>query len=340
MRVLWILIVLSTSAMAREPLRLVSWQPSPRHVWFLLPARPGETGQEAVSRYLTATGQDAELQVLYKDYPPHLGAGLTQPYAPQDQRPRIVLMANSAKDMGPYPRRLLNNKALFTQSRRDVGVSLLPVVADAGLSDEERIYFYELLMRQFVGIGGLGGADIDPSFYQGDPALSIHYNRARDAASLPMVRYLIKNGAEQGKFFVFGYCRGMQELAVAIGCPLLQNVEPQSVHRNGYHPIEVASSSFIGEQTNGQTANVYSLHRQSILIPDSHCIVRATAQHGGINEVCESGNGLVQGFQSHPELMALRGDPLGQRVLDGLAKKMWQLYDKRQGCELLLSLGL
>ena len=134
-------------------------------------------------------------------------------------------------------------------------------------------------------------------------------NPARDATTLPLIRAAIARGLP-----VLAICRGIQELNVAMGGSLLQNVHDipgRRDHRgNGEGSIEkaygpkhtVAVTGALARIVGADTIMVNSLHSQAIDRPGDGLIVEARAEDGTIEAVsAPNAPGFVLGLQWHPE---------------------------------------
>jgi putative glutamine amidotransferase len=153
-------------------------------------------------------------------------------------------------------------------------------------------------------------SNVHPSHYGIPESLTPdRHDPARDATTLPLIRAAIERGLP-----VLAICRGMQELNVALGGTLLQNVhdiEGRRDHRgNGNGSIEaaygpkhtVALSGALARIIGAREVIVNSLHGQAIDQPGSGLAVDAIAEDGTIEAVsAPNAPGFVLGLQWHPE---------------------------------------
>jgi putative glutamine amidotransferase len=154
------------------------------------------------------------------------------------------------------------------------------------------------------------GSNVHPSNYGiGESLTPDRHDPARDATTLPLIRAAVARGMP-----VLAICRGIQELNVALGGTLLQNVhdiEGRSDHRaKGEGSVERAygpkhSVSLMGALariTGADAMMVNSLHSQAIDRPGGGLVVDAIAEDGTIEAVsAPHAPGFVLGLQWHPE---------------------------------------
>ncbi len=144
------------------------------------------------------------------------------------------------------------------------------------------------------------GADFDatPDFH--DPA--------RDATTLPLIRAAIERGIP-----IFGICRGMQELNVALGGTLFQEVHKipgRMDHRSGEElgdqrfrlQHDVTLSGSLARIIGAETIMVNSLHGQGVDQLAKGLVVEAVAPDGTIEAVrVEGAKNFALAVQWHPE---------------------------------------
>ena len=124
------------------------------------------------------------------------------------------------------------------------------------------------------GIDGLllsGGSDLDPGYYGEEcaPELGVTIPE-RDAFEMALVRLALERGMP-----IFGICRGMQVLNVALGGTLYQDLPSQlgkdilnhwqeTPKWHPAHEIEILHGTHLAEITGCQNAGVNSYHHQGI----------------------------------------------------------------------------
>jgi putative glutamine amidotransferase len=155
------------------------------------------------------------------------------------------------------------------------------------------------------------GSNVHPSHYGVAESLTPDkHDPARDATTLPLIRAAIARGLP-----VLAICRGIQELNVALGGSLLQNVHDipgRRDHRgNGdgsmekaYGPKHIVSvTGALARIVGADRIMVNSVHSQAIDRPGNGLDVEATADEDGTIEAVSAPNapGFVLGLQWHPE---------------------------------------
>lgn len=152
-------------------------------------------------------------------------------------------------------------------------------------------------------------SNVQPSNY-GVPesATPDHHDPQRDATTLPLARAALARGMP-----VLAICRGIQELNVALGGTLHQQVHllaGRIDHRSGEGTIDHQFRAKHGVTLSGQMARlvgatritVNSLHGQAIDRPADGLVVEALADDGTIEAVrVASAPGWAFGVQFHPE---------------------------------------
>jgi putative glutamine amidotransferase len=153
-------------------------------------------------------------------------------------------------------------------------------------------------------------SNVHPSHYGTDESLTPDsHDPARDATTLPLIRAAIAR-----RLPVLVICRGIQELNVALGGTLLQNIHDlpgRRDHRgNGEGSIEraygpkhiVSVTGALARIVCADTIMVNSLHGQAIDRPGDGLVVEALAEDGTIEAVsAPNAPGFVLGLQWHPE---------------------------------------
>src|SRR5215204_6054329 len=167
----------------------------------------------------------------------------------------------------------------------------------------------------FDGLDGLllsGGPDLDPGYYGEEPIPELGTTIPEwDALEMALLRLALKRGMP-----IFGICRGMQILNVALGGTLYQDVSSQfgadvinhwqATPKCQYtHEVEVLDDSYLAEITDRQTVEVNSYHHQGIkgMAEDLTVAARSTE---GVIEAIESrdfSEHWLVGVQWHPEGM-------------------------------------
>ncbi|PYC09956.1 gamma-glutamyl-gamma-aminobutyrate hydrolase [Pseudomonas protegens] len=157
-------------------------------------------------------------------------------------------------------------------------------------------------------------SNIEPFHYQGPAsAPDTAHDSARDAATLPLLNAAVEAGVP-----VLGICRGFQEMNVALGGSLHQNVhdvQPFMDHRHDDEPGQpldawYAPAHDLHVQAGGGLANlglpqkiqVNSIHAQGVERLAPGLRVEALAPDGLVEAISvEGGKAFALGVQWHPE---------------------------------------
>jgi putative glutamine amidotransferase len=155
-------------------------------------------------------------------------------------------------------------------------------------------------------------SNIEPHYYAGDPSLpdTLH-DPARDAIALPLLRAAVKADLP-----VLAICRGIQELNVALGGSLYQNLhllpgrldhrapklealDERYAHRA--HGVTLTADGYFEVLAGARELKVNSLHGQGIDRLAAPLRVEAVAPDGVIEAVSLPKARFVIGVQWHPE---------------------------------------
>ena len=179
---------------------------------------------------------------------------------------------------------------------------IMPMICDTRLIDE--------YINMCDGILIMGGIDADARLY-GD------VNRVYNGRISPQRDYLeiyIIKQAAQKKIPLFGICRGVQILNIAMGGTLYQDINAQLGELNIYqhqqkapewhhtHSVTVAKNSWIYKALELDKLDVNSMHHQAVkdIAPEFEAVCRSG---DGIIEAIENTEHKMIGVQWHPELM-------------------------------------
>ena len=163
----------------------------------------------------------------------------------------------------------------------------------------------------FKGLKGLlltGGPDIDPSYYGEDAHETTDINPNRDKLELPLCKQSM-----EADLPVFGICRGIQIMNVAIGSSLYQDIPSQFTdhltHKilvnkdDSWHDIQIQPDSLLNQITNETTTEVNSRHHQSLKVIGEGFTVTAQSKDGIIEAIEDTSKKFMLGVQYHPERM-------------------------------------
>jgi putative glutamine amidotransferase len=192
---------------------------------------------------------------------------------------------------------------------------MIPTIGDARTGG---LYHVEDVVNRLDGLVLTGGrANVEPHHYGGQPFRpDTLRDPLRDSTTLPLVRHAVERGLP-----LFGICRGIQEINVALGGslhPYLWELEGVNDHRmpqtevmaNRFalrHPVHLSEGGLFAEIARragieGNEVMVNSLHGQAIDRVANGLAVEAVSDDGVIEGVSMPGaSGFVVGVQWHAE---------------------------------------
>ncbi|MDM3884760.1 gamma-glutamyl-gamma-aminobutyrate hydrolase family protein [Pseudomonas sp. BCRC 81390] len=159
-------------------------------------------------------------------------------------------------------------------------------------------------------------SNIEPFHYRGPAsAAGTHHDPLRDATTLPLMRAAIAAGVP-----VLGICRGFQEMNVALGGSLHQNVHETGLfmdHREGKdepieqqygprHALHVEPGGMLERMGLPALIEVNSIHGQGIDVLAPGLRVEALAPDGLVEAISvEHSKGFALAVQWHPEFQVM-----------------------------------
>ena len=203
-------------------------------------------------------------------------------------------------------------------------VGAAPVIIPNGLCDESLRTLYQRL----DGVLLSGGGDLDPELYHALP----HPKTGRICAARDETEIALSRWAYEDDRPLFGICRGIQSLAVALGGTLLQDIPdhvgedyPHSLkseeppHNLHAHSVSILPKSLLAELLGSTRLGVNSLHHQSVERMPPGFIATAHSPDGMIEAMEAPGSAFCLAVQWHPEDM-IDSDPLMLRLFAGFAE--------------------
>ncbi len=225
---------------------------------------------------------------------------------------------------GSFPQHVVSEK--YVTAAVDA-VGALPVLIPA--LGVEKIDMADLA-RRLDGLLLTGGvSNVEPHRYGGGPSRAdTPHDRQRDSTVLPLIRACIDEGTP-----VFGICRGIQEINVALGGTLHQHVhEVDGKHdhrsdknkpwpeRYGHaHAVKLTPGGYLHRTLGTAEVLVNSLHGQGIDRLAPGLAIEATAPDGLIEAVRIEDAAFAMGVQWHAEYPSL-SDPVSKALFDGFSK--------------------
>ena len=172
--------------------------------------------------------------------------------------------------------------------------------------------------RLLEGIDGLlltGGVDVHPHFFDEEPHIKIgHIMLERDEVELVLTEAALKKTMP-----IFGICRGIQLLNVALGGTLYQDINSQyeqtpilhqqnARRREASHYIEIIKGSLLHEIVGKEKIAVNSFHHQALKKVPELFKITAKSSDGIIEAIEMKDYPYCVGVQWHPEEMAIVDD--------------------------------
>jgi putative glutamine amidotransferase len=201
----------------------------------------------------------------------------------------------------------------------------LPVMIPL-LEDEDTL---RALYDRMDGVLIPGGVDLDPATYGETPRPSCgRLDPARDRVELRFARWAIAEGKP-----LFGLCRGLQIVNVALGGTLYQDIAAQrsdAIKHDyfptaGYsrdhlaHSVTVSSGSRLDALVGTAPLKVNSMHHQAVKDLAPGLVPTAVAPDGLIEALESTDQQFVLGVQWHPESLTER-DPRMHRLVAGFVE--------------------
>jgi len=224
-------------------------------------------------------------------------------------RKPVVLMSMGAQERKGHDYQVMTHKYIQPLVEFSGCVPLL-VPTCCGIDDLEQY----LDMVDGVYLTG-AGSNIDPALYgQENETPDKGQDRDRDLFDLPLIRAAIARGLP-----IFGICRGMQEINVALGGDIYQKVyaepgfndhrenpdDPVEMQYAPSHSVRPVAGSWFAELMGKQEIRVNSLHGQAIRNLGKGLEVLATAEDGLIEAIhAPSLSPFLFAVQWHPEWQA------------------------------------
>lgn len=222
-----------------------------------------------------------------------------------DMRPIIAIPADR-RFLEPHSYHMVGEK--YLQALID-GAGALPIIIPA-LSDD--IGTDEVLARcDGVFLPG-SYSNVEPHHYSGEPskAGTLH-DAARDALTLPLAKRALETGVP-----LFAVCRGYQELNVALGGSLHQQLaevegyhdhlenknDPTDIQYGPSHPVTLVEGGLLRKLAAADSVIVNSLHAQGVARLAEGVTVEAVADDGLIEAFrVDDAPGFNIAVQWHPE---------------------------------------
>ena len=207
----------------------------------------------------------------------------------------------------------------YTRALEQAGAATVIIPND--LSDES----LRTLFERLDGILLSGGGDLDPARYHALP----HPKTDRVSAARDRTEIALSRWAYEEDLPLFGICRGIQSLAVALGGRLLQDI-PELIgpqfdhslqseappHNRHAHSVSILPDCRLAELLGTASLGVNSLHHQAVEQLPAGFIATAHSPDGVVEAMEAPASAFCLAVQWHPEDM-IDSDPLMQRLFTG-----------------------
>lgn len=167
-----------------------------------------------------------------------------------------------------------------------------------------------------------GGHDVHPFHFGAEPSPKLgQIYPERDTVELALT-----NAAMTRQMPIFGICRGIQLLNVALGGTLYQDIDSdyqsskllkhtqQAARGVATHYVNIAQGNLLTEIIEQEQIAVNSYHHQAINVLGEALNVAAKSNDGIIEAVVHSSLPFCLGVQWHPEEQALAGDEVAKKL--------------------------
>lgn len=166
----------------------------------------------------------------------------------------------------------------------------------------------EAYLDRIDGLIISGGVDVSPYLYGENPINRVHYfSVERDNFEIALVK-----GALKRNIPIFGICRGIQIINVALGGTLYQDINMQTGSKLGhnpvgmpvdrlYHNVSVKEDSAMFKLFKEKEFLVNSFHHQALDKLGDGVVPVALSEDGIVEAIELEDNKFVYGVQWHPE---------------------------------------
>jgi putative glutamine amidotransferase len=237
------------------------------------------------------------------------------------RRPLIGIPTQTLQAIDDIPAGLPHSWVMNSRySLAAAAMGAVPVMIPLFHEDPETL---RALYDRLDGLLLAGGVDVDPAAFGEAPHARLgRTDPARDAVELRLARWAVEDEKP-----LFGLCRGLQVVNVALGGTLWQDIEAQvnGALKHDYYPTAGYARDYLAHEAvlaggsrleaafGAPSIQVNSMHHQAVkvLAPALHATAHAP---DGVIEGVESGTGhFLVGVQWHPEMFE-PGDPRTQRL--------------------------
>jgi putative glutamine amidotransferase len=203
-------------------------------------------------------------------------------------RPLIGIASDGPKRVGKYQR-----------SVEQVGAQVESIFPDS---------YDRHVLDRMDGLLLTGGGDIDASEFDEANHPEVHsVDKKRDEMELTLTRQALQHGIP-----VFGICRGIQVMNVALGGNLIQHIpdeirsilvhdDSKNSRQNLVHEVSIRDGTLLHRILEKDRLAVNSFHHQSVKQLGDGLIANAWSDDGVIEGIELPGENYFLGVQWHPE---------------------------------------
>lgn len=171
------------------------------------------------------------------------------------------------------------------------------------------------LLDSIDGLLLAGGEDVHPARFGEEKHTACGaIDEVRDEFELLLIRHALKR-----RMPIFGICRGIQVLAVALGATLFQDIESQlGIERvkhyqkesfdDATHVVRFKEGGLLERITQTSVMPTNSMHHQAIKEASDQIRIEGITMDGIIEAISAADNDAVFGVQFHPERFAHYSD--------------------------------
>jgi len=169
----------------------------------------------------------------------------------------------------------------------------------------------DLIIRHINGLLLSGGQDVHPRFFGEEPHAAIgRVNPYRDEMELALYRQAVKAGMP-----VFGICRGIQLMNIALGGDIYQDLKAQAggqglichnqpaPKQHGFHSVYIEEGTRLRQILGAGMIYANTFHHQAVRRLAPGLRIAAKTSDGVIEAIEDSNHSFLLGVQWHPECM-------------------------------------
>lgn len=181
----------------------------------------------------------------------------------------------------------------------------------------------ESIVELLDGLLLTGGGDIDPTLFNEEPHQNLGtITPERDEFEIAIIQKMMKLNKP-----IFGICRGLQILNIAIGGDMYQDIYTQSQNKllqhtqlaprsHTSHFVQVSEGSKLSDIVQVEKFKVNSFHHQAVRKIPVDFKASAIASDGIIEAFESMNHKFVMGLQWHPECLLSKNDHASTAIFE------------------------